>query len=120
MKREEKQRARAAVISAMAATAKANGKPADYLKMYDTARRLHRIEATLERLAEDECCSYTYDEAKQTRLENLAQKIIRDEIGCNCYTQRDPRGYAIRMYLIDEDGRRFSNSWDGETAALAW
>lgn len=111
---------RARIIKAMYATAAANGKQPDLLQISATANRLHRIEATLERLAIDECCSDNYDSAKQERLEKLAKKIITDEIGCRCYTQRDPRGYTIRMYLIDENGRPFYNSWDGETAALAW
>ena len=107
-------------VRMMYATAQQNGKNGTISDMIRTADRLHRIETTLSRLAEDECNYPVYDEAKQERLENLAKKIITDEIGCNSYTQRDPRGYCIRMYLHDEDGRRWANSWDGETSGLNW
>jgi hypothetical protein len=117
---KEETRSRAAVVRAMYETAKQNGKNPDFIEIYDTATRLHRLEVTLGRLACDACNYPTYDEAKQARLEMLAERIIADKIGAKCYTQRDPRGYCIRMYLQDETGRRFANSWDGETAALAW
>lgn len=108
------------IITAMCATAQANGKPADRLRMIDFANRLHRLETTLSRLAEDECNYPVYDEAKQNRIEKLAERLIRETLGCDCYTQRDPRGYCIRMYLIDEFGRKWFNTWDGETTGLAW
>lgn len=117
---KEETRSRAAVVRAMYETAKRNGKNPDFIEIYNTATRLHRLEVTLERLAVDECCSEEYDAEKQARLEQLAARIISEKIGAKCYTQRDPRGHAIRMYLIDKDGHPFVNSWDGETAALAW
>ena len=113
-------RTKKATIEAMTATANKNGRTADFFDMWKLAGRLHRLEATLERLACDQCNYPIYDAAKQERIENLAVSLISDFIGCECYTQRDPRGYCIRMYLQDENGRKYSNSWDGETAALAW
>ena len=117
---KEALRAKKAVIDAMCATAEKNGKQVDWFDMRDTANRLHRLEATLSRLAEDQCNYANYDYKKQERIENLVDRIIKEEIGCKCYTQRDPRGYCIRMYLVGEDGLPFFNSWDGETTVLAW
>ena len=108
------------VVRFMCATAKQNGKPHDEKTMNALANRLHRLETTLSRLAEDECNYPVYDEAKQERIEKLAEKLITENIGCKCYTQRDPRGFAIRMYLVDEEGRKWFNSWDGETTGLNW
>jgi len=113
---ESKQR----IVSAMCATADKNGIHSTWYEMEAVAKRLHRLEATLSRLAEEESCEPSYDEAKQERIEKLAEKVIRDNIGCRCYTQRDPRGYCIRMYLVDENGNVFTNIWDGETTGLAW
>ena len=117
---EQARKNRGLVVRFMSATATKNGKDGDIMKMYDLARRLHRLEATLSRLAEDACNYPVYDEAKQERLENLAERLITEAIGCKCYTQRDPRGYCIRLYLNDEDGRPWFNSWDGETTGLNW
>lgn len=108
------------VVNAMCITAEKNGKNGNWYDMWALANRLHRLEATLSRLAEDECCSENYDKAKQEHIENLAEKLIRENIGCNCYTQRDPRGFCIRLYLVDEDGRKWFNTWDGETTGLNW
>jgi len=111
---------RGLVVRFMVATAAANGKNADYLHIFDLAKRLHRLESTLSRLACDQCNYPVYDAAKQSRLEALAVRLISDNIGCKCYTQRDPRGFCIRLYLQDEDGRPWFNSWDGETTGLNW
>lgn len=108
-------RRRDQIVSEMLRTAKENGKEFTFTEMMDFAKRLHRLEATLSRLAEDECCYPNYDSKKQERIENLAEKLITETIGCKCYTQRDPRGYCIRMYL-----NGWHNSWDGETTGLAW
>lgn len=108
------------VIDHMYATAVLNGKDTSYEKVVKVADRLHRIETTLGRLAEDQSNSPEYNEAKQERLEKLAKKILAKEIGCKCFTQRDPRGYCIRMYLTDRYGRAFYNTFDGETTGLAW
>jgi len=108
------------IINAMCATAEHNGKPSDWYTIRSLANRLHRLETTLSRLAEDECNYPIYDEAKQKRIEKLAERLVRENLGCNVYTQRDPRGYCIRMYLVDEDGRKWFNTWDGETTGLAW
>lgn len=111
---------RVMIIRRMCSTAMHNGKECSYPQMARLADRLHRIETTLQRLAVDQCMYDTYDWAKQERLERLAESLIRENIGCRCYTQRDPRGYAIRMYLVDEGGRKWNNVFDGETTGLAW
>ena len=108
------------VIHYMLTTAKHNGKDISFVDVMSLANRLHRLEATLSRLAEDQCCCEKYDSAKQERLEKLAENLIHENLGCRCYTQRDPRGFAIRMYLVDEDGRKWFNTGDGETTGLNW
>jgi len=108
------------IINVMCATAEHNGKSSNWYDMLAFANRLHRLETTLSRLAEDECNYPVYDSAKQERIEKLAERLIRETLGCKCYTQRDPRGFAIRMYLVDEKGRKWFNTWDGETTGLAW
>ena len=117
---EQARKNRGLVVRMMSATATANGKDGDPVKMYDLAKRLHRLEATLSRLACDQCNYPVYDAAKQERTETLAERLITEAIGCKCYTQRDPRGFCIRLYLQDEDGRPWFNSWDGETTGLNW
>lgn len=110
-----------AVIRHMIDTAIYNGKkPENTMVIYDLAARLHRLETTLNRLACDQCNYPEYDSAKQERIEKLAEKLIAENIGCKCYTQRDPRGLCIRMYLVDDEGRPWFNSWDGETTGLNW
>ena len=106
------------VVNNMIDTAIHYGKPTSGIPAL--ANRLHRLEATLSRLAEDEACYPTYDAAKQERIEKLAEYLVTENIGCRCYTQRDPRGYCIRMYLVNAEGKPVSNSWDGETTCLAW
>ena len=108
------------IINKMCSTARHNGKDDDYLRMISFAERLHRLETTLTRLAEDECNYPEYDWKKQDRIEKLAEKLIAEKLGCKCFTQRDPRGYAIRMYLVDDEGKKWFNTWDGETTGLAW
>ena len=117
---KEAMRRKDRIITMMCSTAEANGKDGGRLAMIYFAERLHRLESTLSRLAEDQCCCENYDWKKQERIEKLAEKLITDTLGCKCYTQRDPRGYCIRMYLVDENGRKWHNSWDGETTGLAW
>lgn len=113
---EEKSR----VIRWMCSTAIRNGRPHTFYSMTDVADRLHKIETTLSRLAEEECEYEHYDSVKQESREKKALEIITKEIGCKAYTQRDPRGYCIRMYLVDDNGDPVYNSWDGETTGLAW
>ena len=114
--KEEKEK----IIDMMCATARRNGLPGDRNTIAALALRLHRTETALHRLALDECNNPTYDEKKQERLENLAEKLVKEALGCECETQRDPRGFCIRMHLVDEDGDVWSNSWDGVTTGLAW
>lgn len=121
--RERMKQRKHRIVDMMCSTAKSNGKPDNWYDMLGFANRLHRLESTLSRLAEDACCSQYFnkaDEAKQERIEKLAEKLITETLGCKCYTQRDPRGFAIRMYLVDEDGRKWFNVWDGETTGLNW
>ncbi len=118
--RERMYNRKRAIINAMCATAERNGKLSNWVAMEQFANRLHRLETTLSRLAEDECNYPVYDVAKQERIEKLAERLIRETLGCNCYTQRDPRGFCIRMYLVDDEGRKWFNTWDGETTGLAW
>lgn len=117
---EDQKRRKIAVIEAMAATARRHGKNDDLWHIEGVANRLHRLETTLGRLAVDQCNYPEYDEAKQERYEKLAEEIITKELGAVCYTQRDPRGYCIRMYLYDKYGHKWSNNWDGETASPNW
>lgn len=119
-KEEMRIRRKYRIIDFMRSTARHNGKELSYSEAVAFANRLHRLEATLSRLAEDQCNRPVYDEAKQERIENLAERLITETLGCKCYTQRDPRGFAIRMYLVDEDGNKYFNSWDGETTGLDW
>jgi hypothetical protein len=109
-KRQIKLDNKAQICARMCDTAKANGKDLDLLDAHGLADRLHRLEATLTRLAEDECNYPVYDKAKQDRIEKLAEKLIKDNIGCECYTQRDPRGYCIRMFLVDDEGNPWYNT----------
>ena len=107
-------------ISMLRSTAEYHGKEIGYTQARNFADWLHRCEATLSRLAEDECNYPKYDEAKQERTEKRVEKAIAERIGCRCYTQRDPRGYCIRLYLIDNEGRKWFNTWDGETSGCNW
>ena len=87
-------------------------------EMEGVARRLHRIEATLKRLATMFCDSRTFGAAereRQKRLEALVVEIVQGATGCVCHCEDDPRGACIRMHLP-----KFHNSWDGETTILNW
>lgn len=101
--------------------ANAHNKPITLTEAYTIIEYLHRLETTLSRLAETECCDLRfYDEAKQERTEKRAEKYIAEKIGCKCHTQRDPRGFCIRLYLKDKSTDLFFNTWDGETSGLNW
>lgn len=117
---EKRYERKESIIRNMYYTAVANGIKTTLDDMNRVAERLHRLETTLSRLAEDECNYPVYDSAKQERIEKLAERIIAERIGCKCYTQRDPRGYCIRMYLQDKEGHKWFNTWDGATTGLAW
>lgn len=107
-------------VSMLISTATHHSKELDYLEAISFAGWLHRCEATLSRLAEEECECEHYNEAKQERTEKRVEKAITERIGCRCYTQRDPRGYCIRLYLCDSEGRKWCNTWDGETSGCNW
>ena len=107
-------------VSMLKSTAHHYGKEMTYLEAISFAEWLHRCEATLGRLAEDECCCERYDEVKQERTEKRVERAIAERIGCDCYTQRDPRGYCVRLYLVNSEGMPWHNSWDGETSGCNW
>ena len=108
----------------MIATAEKNGKDVDFLEMLNFSDWLHRCEVTLSRLAEQQCCDPYFEgskaQQKQERTENRVEKAIKEKIGCNCYTQRDPRGCMIRLYLVDYEGKKAFNNFDGETCCINW
>lgn len=107
-------------VSMLRSTAEHHGKEMTYTQALNFANWLHRCEATLSRLAEDECNYPKYDAAKQERTENRVEKAIAEIVGCRCHTQRDPRGYCIRLHLVDAEGRKWYNTWDGETSGCNW
>lgn len=114
-------------ITAIMAAAEANGKELSYLEAIGVAEYIHRNETTLSRIAEMECSEQSYNRywkdgvnPKQERAEKRIEKYIRETIGCEVYTQRDPRGYCIRLYLKRPETGYFYNTWDGETSAADW
>lgn len=107
-------------INKLISTAEHNGKELGYLAAIKFADWLHRNESTLNRLGIEQCNSNNYDAAKQERTEKRVEKAIAETIGCKCYTQRDPRGFAIRLYLVDDEGRKWFNGFDGETSGCNW
>lgn len=98
----------------------AHGHEMTLLEAYKHAEYIHRCEATLSRLAEDQCNYPVYDEAKQERTEKRVEKYIMENIGCKCHTQRDPRGFCVRLHLKDKSTDNFFNTWDGETSGCNW
>lgn len=107
-------------INRLLSTAEHNGKKLGYLDAIKFADWLHRNESTLNRIAIEQCTSNNYDAVKQERIEKRVVNAIAETIGCKCYTQRDPRGFAIRLYLVDEDGCKWFNGFDGETSGCNW
>ena len=114
-------------ISAILAYADAHEKELSHMDAIAAADYIHRNQTTLSRLAEMECDYYFYNlywkngvNPKQERTEKRIEKYIRETIGCNVHTQRDPRGYCIRLYLKCPETGYFYNTWDGETTAANW
>ena len=114
-------------VFAILAAAEANGKELSYIGAIGAAEYIHRNEATLSRLAEMECDSLFYDlywkdgvNPKQERTEKRIEKFIRKTIGCEVHTQRDPRGYCVRLHIKYPETNYFYNTWDGETSAANW
>lgn len=108
--------------NALCEIAKENGKELDILQAIKAAEYIHRAETSLNRLACMECgeeCEYNYFmryyKDKRERIEKRIEKYIRDTIGAECYTQRDPRGYCVRIYT-----KKYWNVADGETMAANW
>lgn len=114
-------------VSAILAYANAHEKELDYLEAVAAAEYIHRNETTLSRLAEMECDSYYYNlywkdgvNPKQERTEKRMEKYIRETIGCNVRFDRDPRGFAIKLYLKCPETNYYWNVWDGETTGANW
>ena len=57
---------------------------------------------------------------KQEHIEKLTLAYIEKHIGCKAYTQRDPRGIMIRLYLNIPETNYFHNNFDGETSGVTW
>ena len=124
---KEQIRNKARFVSAILAAAEANGKELSYMDAIRAADYIHRNEATLSRLAEEEASEYLYNlywkdgvNPKQERAEKRIEKYIRDVIGCDVHTQRDPRGYCVRLHIKYPETNYFYNTWDGETSAANW
>lgn len=112
---KEQYRRKVQIVDAIMRTANNNGKNIDRDEAEYIADRLHRYEATLSRLAEQQCTFPVYNAAKQERTEKRAVEFITENIGCKCHTQRDPRGFTVRLYLDN-----YFNTWDGETTGMDW
>lgn len=124
---KQEMRNKESFVAAILAASQANGKELSYLEAVSAAEYIRRNETTLSRLAEMECDSYFYNRywkdgvnPKQERTEERIEKYIRETIGCKVHTQRDPRGYCIRLYLKIPETNYFYNTWDGETSAINW
>ena len=90
-------------------------------------RHLVIYEHRLNKLAEMECSSEYYNKLwkdgcnpYQEKLENDIIDYIKRNIGCECYTQRDPRGIAVRLYLNIPENNYYCNCFDGETSGITW
>lgn len=79
---EQARKNRGLVVRFMSATATKNGKDGDIMKMYDLARRLHRLEATLSRLAsvkfDGDKISYSYYRKRNGKGSQKVFDCIRD------------------------------------------
>ena len=107
---------------------------------HDDLASLHRWEATLTRLSENQCngwptwrnghLEYGWSqeandrEQKQAeRIERRVTRLVEDgrHPGVTVSFQGDPRGGAIRLLLpADDAGHRVHNSWDGESWVIDW
>lgn len=98
------------------------GNELTYLDMEYIADYLHRLEATLSRLAEYDCNGTITkaEEAKYERTGKRALQFVMDKIGCEGYINGDPRGMQIRLYIKDKSTDYFYNSFDGETTGIDW
>ena len=114
----------------------------DYMRSRDVPSRygfadaeldsLHRWEANLHTISERQCNGYQdrrgdwdqqaadKDERKEEGITARVTALIESK-GSAVDFQGDPRGCAIRIKLpADENGRRESNSWDGESWVIDW
>jgi len=118
--------------------ARENGKDISQVEISHDLNLLHRYEATLRRINEDECNgwprevverrdgkTYRYnvtDEKWQARDQKTEisvkkrVKAIADKYGIGVDFNGDPRGGAIRFTVTD--GR--SNNWDQKTWGIYW
>lgn len=100
--------------------------------------KLHRYEATLQRINENDCNGHPrmkteYRDGKMYRFEvedqawaardakkeaSIQKKVVEllGQLGIKVQFNGDPRGGAIRMLLPDGS----SNGWDGETWGIYW
>ena len=91
---QQQYRKKEAIMQAMMATARRHGKDDSPWHIKSVANRLHRLEVTLSRLAEDQSNYPEYDSAKQERLEKLAENSLQmksDASVTHSVTQEDSR-----------------------------
>ncbi len=92
---------------------------------------LHRWEANLHTIAERHCNGYqdwrgNWDQKAADKDERKEERIMArvtalcESRGVTVTFNGDPRGGAIRLLLPAENGRKRSNSWDGETWGIYW
>jgi len=95
------------------------------------AKRISRYLATregqLKRLAVMQCDGKFYNKywkngvnPEQEHLEALTLAFIKKNIGCDAYTQRDPRGMMVRLQLKTPATHNYYNNFDGETSGVDW
>lgn len=126
MTKESKQ-ARDVFETKLAIVCKLNNKPATISDIKKLTRYLTMQENRLQRLANMSCDSKCHAKywkngvnPEQEKLEQLTLKYIKKYIGCEAYTQRDPRGMIIRLYLNVPATNYFHNNFDGETSGVNW
>lgn len=111
------------VVKMATHTAIKNGIKTDTYEMGKTIDRLHKFEPALQRFADHNCSDREFNAEDKRKWEKKIEtvvRIVKEKIGCNAYVCTDPRGAMIRMFLVDEDGRKWFNSMDGETTCFNW
>lgn len=103
------------------------GKDSSIENVKRISRYLATRERQLSRLATMECDGKFYNKywkngvnPEQEHLEALTLKFIATNIGCKAYTQRDPRGMQVRLYLKTPETHYYFNNFDGETSGVNW
>ena len=107
--------------------ANAHGKEMDMVQALNVVDYIHRYETTLSRINEIECDEYWYKRLwkngvypKQERAEERIEKYVRETIGCEVETNRDPRGFAVKLKIKCSENNSFFNVWDGESTGMDW